>query len=980
MKDKYNISILVPGMKFNGSTLDTASLGGTETAGLCLSREFARLGHNVRMFANCGAPGIFDGVVYRGIEAFQQNMQTAPGDILIVQRTPEPFILRSVHKLHLLWCHDLALGRQAHSYKSVIWNVDKFITVSDWMKKQYVETYGLPEEFIYASRNGLDLFRFPEVDLGQKLRKRLVYSARPERGLDLLLDRIFPALLEKDPEFELALFGYDNPVDHMKEFYGNLAIKAKQFGDKVRFMGNLAKPDQYRAYTKFGIYTYPTPSPKFKEFREVSCISAMEAMAAGMPIVTSRLGALSETIPETAGTLIDGDVASDEYRDAFVSAILEYTKDPVKYEATAKAGMEHAQNLSWAGIAKEWTEQFDRWIAERNDDRVRLAHHFYRRSDVFAARAALEGQTSESAIRLATKIEKEYAFTKSPEAFRKHYIRGGRETDKRLATAPLDAYNFMETNESRFHVIRDFLARHEECKRILDYGCGHGWSTIYLANQLGREWTGVDIDPGAVKWARLFAEKHGSKNAAISFAIGDHTKLTSFVPYDAAIISEVLEHCVDPYEVFEAVEKSVKIDGAIVITVPYGPSEYETDNWIRFRNHLWEFDIHDINDMFGKKPDYAVSSAAIYPNKVTDEMVGYHFITFRADHKPVGRIDMERKLRLQRPRETLSASIIAGRKAELTLAWCLESLRQFMDEIVIVDTGLDKLGLKIAKRYGARVIKGSDPLKHGFETPRNEGLKECSKDWVLWIDTDEKLINGSALLKYTRRSLWHGLSITQHHFSVDAGFQPDTPVRCFRRGPYLRQGEHKGKTMKFIGHIHEHPELDLNNGPGDVLILPDVHIAHVGYLDEGTRRLRFIRNTPLLQRDREMYPTRILQKHFVMRDNMLLCGFEAARNGNKVSEEMRRLSEETIALYREHFLGKRVYANIDSLQYYTQALQVLGRGVDVSFQIATNRDGVGDNLNNGTRVLARFETRDEAMIEIDSIVRQKFDPLQTVSW
>ena len=55
MRDNYHISMLVPGMPFNGDTLDEKSLGGSETAGLSLAREFSRMGHHVCMFANCGA-------------------------------------------------------------------------------------------------------------------------------------------------------------------------------------------------------------------------------------------------------------------------------------------------------------------------------------------------------------------------------------------------------------------------------------------------------------------------------------------------------------------------------------------------------------------------------------------------------------------------------------------------------------------------------------------------------------------------------------------------------------------------------------------------------------------------------------------------------------------------------------------------------------------------------------------------------------
>ena len=233
-----------------------------------------------------------------------------------------------------------------------------------------------------------------------------------------------------------------------------------------------------------------------------------------------------------------------------------------------------------------------------------------------------------------------------------------------------------------------------------------------------------------------------------------------------------------------------------------------------------------------------------------------------------------------------------------------------------------------------------------------------------------------------KSTLWHGLSIRQHHFSIDANFSPDMPVRCFRRAPYPFQGASLGKSMKFIGRIHEHPELDLNEGPGEVLILPDVHIAHIGYLDESIRRLRFIRNKPLLDMDRRDNPTRLLQKHFVMRDNMLLASYYLQQNGGQITQEVQKLAEETMQLYREHFLGKMKYTNIDSLQYYTQALKILGIGVDVQFHVAASREGKGDQMN-GTAVpiTARFANYEEAKTEIEYRLQEHILPLQSqVHW
>ena len=63
MKPKVDITIVVAGIPFNGDTIKTQSLGGSETAGYYMGLELAKRGHRVTMFTN-GEEGMFDGVDY----------------------------------------------------------------------------------------------------------------------------------------------------------------------------------------------------------------------------------------------------------------------------------------------------------------------------------------------------------------------------------------------------------------------------------------------------------------------------------------------------------------------------------------------------------------------------------------------------------------------------------------------------------------------------------------------------------------------------------------------------------------------------------------------------------------------------------------------------------------------------------------------------------------------------------------------------
>ena len=147
----------------------------------------------------------------------------------------------------------------------------------------------------------------------------------------------------------------------------------------------------------------------------------------------------------------------------------------------------------------------------------------------------------------------------------------------------------------------------------------------------------------------------------------------------------------------------------------------------------------------------------------------------------------------------------------------------------------------------------------------------------------------------------------------------------------------------------------------------------MGYLTEVVRKDRFTRNHPLLHRDMEKYPHRILQKYLIMRDNNLLNMYEHQTTG-QVSDAMLDRAQEVCDLYREYFLGKATYVNANAIGYYNSAMQLLGQGIDVQFDIRVNKDGFGDQLNgHGTHF--KFSDMEEAQREINWRIEEKFKPL-----
>lgn len=86
---------------------------------------------------------------------------------------------------------------------------------------------------------------------------------------------------------------------------------------------------------------------------------------------------------------------------------------------------------------------------------------------------------------------------------------------------------------------------------------------------------------------------------------------------------------------------------------------------------------------------------------------------------------------------TISLCMIM-RNEEKYLRRCLNSVKNIVDEIIIVDTGSTDNSVNIAKEFGAKIFfqKWNDD----FSAPRNLGIKHASCDYILILDPDEIML------------------------------------------------------------------------------------------------------------------------------------------------------------------------------------------------------------------------------------------------
>lgn len=107
-------------------------------------------------------------------------------------------------------------------------------------------------------------------------------------------------------------------------------------------------------------------------------------------------------------------------------------------------------------------------------------------------------------------------------------------------------------------------------------------------------------------------------------------------------------------------------------------------------------------------------------------------------------------MRKKSKQQTISLYMIV-KDEERDLPQCLESVKDVVDEIVILDTGSTDSTIEIAMRYGAKIFhhKWND----SFGDMRNYALKYPKGEWILQLDADDRLVQEDA--KYIKEAIKH---------------------------------------------------------------------------------------------------------------------------------------------------------------------------------------------------------------------------------
>lgn len=239
------------------------------------------------------------------------------------------------------------------------------ITVSESTKKDMLSRFRrLDPDKMKVIHHGVTLFKEKEKDLHPTWEKIMGKYQLTERGYFLFVGTLEP---RKNIIGIVKAFHHVRQTDEMYNqyklvivgkkgwFYNEIfeTVKNLKLEEAVIFTGYISEDEKQVLLLKAFLFVYPS-------FYEGFGIPILEAMAGGVPVITSNVSAL----PEVAG---DSALLVNPYHWQEIStAMLRVLSDQTLYEKLSKKGLERAGKFSWKETAAKTLELFEKLITNRS--------------------------------------------------------------------------------------------------------------------------------------------------------------------------------------------------------------------------------------------------------------------------------------------------------------------------------------------------------------------------------------------------------------------------------------------------------------------------------------------------------------------------------------------------------------------------------------------------------------------------------------
>ena len=209
-------------------------------------------------------------------------------DVNLILNSTDPKLLEK-NKINILWMQHYVNQKETENLKNkeYINKLNYIVFNSNWNFENFKIQYKIPENKSIVLKNAIN-----KIDFKNKTKDKisLIYHTTPWRGLELLL-KVFKKINRENVELNVC----SSTIIYGKKFHDSYEKKFQKLFDdcknikNVNFHGYKSNSSILEMLKEVHIFSYPSI------WTETSCISAIEAMAAGCEVVTTNLGALKET-------------------------------------------------------------------------------------------------------------------------------------------------------------------------------------------------------------------------------------------------------------------------------------------------------------------------------------------------------------------------------------------------------------------------------------------------------------------------------------------------------------------------------------------------------------------------------------------------------------------------------------------------------------------------------------------------------------
>ena len=255
---------------------------------------------------------------------------------------------------------------------------------------------------------------------------------------------------------------------------------------------------------------------------------------------------------------------------------------------------------------------------------------------------------------------------------------------------------------------------------------------------------------------------------------------------------------------------------------------------------------------------------------------------------------------------------------EKKIARCINSVKEKVDEIVVVDTGSTDQTIDIAKKLGAKVFE--IPWENDFSKAKNYAISKSQGDWIIFLDADEYLM--ASHIGYLRSYILEAKNRKKDSIFIEIVNLEEEKVQGIFKT--IRLFKHH-PDISFKGRIHE--SLSKKGGKLEAITFTEpLRVLHDRYSKEAMEEKNKVdRNLEMLLREYEVDPissdlcyylmdtyyakkdleqTWLFGQRVLEYDNGSLFGIkqntyrrllEICHKMQKEPEEMRKLYEDAIA-------------------------------------------------------------------------------------